>query len=64
MQRIRKAQVRQLDGGDLIEAFIFDETDTDHEVLLADDTHFEVLLFDKGGALTACGRFQLITETL
>jgi hypothetical protein len=63
VQRIRKAQVRQLNGGDAIAAFIFDETDTDHEVLLTDDTHFEVLLFDKSSALTACGRFQLIMET-
>ena len=64
MQRIRKARVRQLDGDDLIDAFIFDETDTDHEVLLADDDHFEVLFFNKDNTHTACGRFQLITETL
>lgn len=50
--------------GDDIPAFIFDETDTDFEVLLADDNHFEVLLFEKGSALTACSRFQLITENL
>jgi hypothetical protein len=56
--------VRPTNGDEYIDAFIFDETDTDHEVLLTDDTHFEVLLFDKGSALTACGRFQLITETL
>ncbi len=56
--------MRQLDGDDLIDAFIFDETDTDHEVLLADDDHFEVLFFDKGSTFTACGRFQLITENM
>ena len=47
-----------------INAFIFDETDTDFEVLVADDDHFEVLFFDKGSTVTACGRFQIITETL
>ncbi len=64
MQRIRKALVRLTDSDGHIDAFIFDETDTDFEVLLADDDHFEVLFFNRESALTACGRFQLITETL
>lgn len=64
MQRIRKALVRPTDSDEHINAFIFDETDTDFEVLLADDDHFEVLFFNKDNTHTACGRFQLITETL
>jgi hypothetical protein len=64
VQRIRKAQVCLVNSDSCINAFIFDESDTDFEVLLADDDHFEVLLFDKDSTLTACGRFQLIMETL
>ena len=64
MQRVRKAQVCPVNSDVCINAFIFDETDTDFEVLLADDDHFEVLFFDKGSTLTACGRFHIITEDL
>ena len=64
MQRIRKALVRPTYSDEHINAFIFDETDTHFEVLLADDTHFEVLFFNKDSTYAACGRFQLITETL
>jgi hypothetical protein len=51
-------------SGEHVDAFVFDETDTDFEVLLTDDNHFEVLFFNRESTLTACGRFQLITETL
>jgi hypothetical protein len=64
VQRIRKAQVCLVSSGEHVDAFVFDETDTDFEVLLTDDNHFEVLFFNRESTLTACGRFQLITETL
>lgn len=60
MQRIRRVNVAPARGGFFFEsAFVFDETDDEMEVLLADDEHFEVLTFDKETLVSACGRFQI-----
>jgi hypothetical protein len=60
MQRIRRVKVAPARGGFAFEnAFVFDETDSEMEVLLADDEHFEVLTFDKETLVSACGRFQI-----
>ena len=60
MQRIRRVKVGPARGGFFYEdAFVFDETESEMEVLLADDEHFEVLTFDKGTLVSACGRFQI-----
>lgn len=60
MQRIRRVKVGPARGGFFYEdAFVFDETESEMEVLLADDEHFEVLTFDKETLVSACGRFQI-----
>jgi hypothetical protein len=41
------------------DAFVFDENEEQLEVLLADDEHFEVIVFDKETLVSTCGRYQI-----
>lgn len=60
MHRIRRVNVGPAKGGTFFEsAFIFDETDTELEVLIADDHNFEVVIFDKETLVSTCGRYQI-----
>jgi hypothetical protein len=40
-------------------AFVFDETENQLEVLLADDDHFEVVVFDREKLVSTCGNYQI-----
>jgi hypothetical protein len=60
MQRIRRVKVAPARGGFPYEnAFIFDETDDQLEVLLTDDDRFEVIIFDKEKLVSTCGGYQI-----
>lgn len=60
MRRIRRVSVAPAKGGYFFEnAFVFDETEDQFEVLIADDEHFEVLIFDRETLVSECGRFQI-----
>jgi|LakMenEpi03Aug12_release.lakeMendotaPanAssembly.Ray.scaffolds.fasta_scaffold945196_3 hypothetical protein len=59
MRRIRRVSVAPTKGGLFENAFVFDETESEMEVLLADDEHFEVLTFDKDSLVSTCGKYQI-----
>lgn len=40
-------------------AFLFDETDENFEVLIADDFNFDVYFFDKKTLVSQCGKWQI-----
>ena len=60
MRRIRRVNVAPAKGGFFYkDAFVFDENEEQLEVLLADDEHFEVIVFDKETLVSTCGRYQI-----
>jgi hypothetical protein len=45
--RIRKARILSTTNGEEQPAFVFDESETEYEVLLATEEEFTILFFDK-----------------
>jgi hypothetical protein len=59
MRRIRRVSVAPTKGSLFENAFVFDEDDEQLEVLLADDEHFEVIIFNKDSLVSTCGKYQI-----
>ena len=60
MGRIRKIKMYPVLGGEGLEAFIFNETETQYEVFLPSGTDYDIFFFDRETLLSLDSNFQLI----
>ena len=58
-KRIRKAKVIFLTNIQEYDAFVYDETETTYEVLLASDEELSVLFFEKSTLTEVSGQYLL-----
>ena len=57
--RIKKARLLKTENGQEFPAFVFDENETEYEVLLATEEEFVILFFDKVSMVERGGRHLL-----